>query len=62
MIDYLAFFFTLNLLVVTFYGCYSVPASMLYKDKLKSLYATLVIFLLGIPIVLIHLFKQGKTK
>jgi len=60
MIENLAFFFTLNLLAATFYACYGMKTSPIYKDKIKALYYTTIVLFFGMPLILVHLFTKGK--
>jgi hypothetical protein len=62
MIDYLPAIMTLNLLAVIFYASYSLETSPIYKDKWKALIGTVTISLIGIPLIVVHMFNKGKTK
>jgi hypothetical protein len=62
MFDYLPALIVLNVLVTVFYSSYSLPQSPIHKDGLKSILGTTLVAFVGLPLVLIHIFKKDKAQ
>jgi hypothetical protein len=60
MFELLPAIITINLIVTIFYASYGLETSPIYKDKWKSLVGTVVVSLLGVPLIIYHMIKRIK--